>query len=104
MYAIIATGGKQYKVSAGEKLLVENLHLGEGENVVFDQVMMLAEGENIQVGAPVIAGAAVHAKVLGHERGEKIRIIKMKRRKHHIKTQGHRQGYTSVEITEIKQQ
>ncbi len=102
MYAVIKTGGKQYRVSAGDKLNVETLPVEAGGEVQFDQVLMLAEGENIDVGAPYVDGARVTAKVIEHGRGDKIRIVKFKRRKHYRRTMGHRQNYTRVEITGVQ--
>ena len=102
MYAVIKTGGKQYRVSAGDKLNVETLPVKTGGDVQFDQVLMLAEGENIDVGAPYVDGARVTAKVIEHGRGDKIRIVKFKRRKHYRRTMGHRQNYTRVEITGVQ--
>ena len=101
MYAVVKTGGKQYRVSAGEKLKVEQIPADIGAEVVLDQVLLLANGEDITMGAPLVNGAAVTARVLGHGRGEKIRIFKMRRRKHYRKTQGHRQNYTEIEIVGI---
>lgn len=101
MYAIVKTGGKQYRVSAGAKLQVEKLEAEIGAEVVFDQVLMVVDGENVSMGKPLLAGATVKAKVLGHKRGEKLKIFKMRRRKHFRKTLGHRQDYTQVEISGI---
>jgi large subunit ribosomal protein L21 len=103
MYAVIKTGGKQYRVSAGEKLKVEQIPADIGAEIVLDQVLMLADGEAITLGAPLVSGAAVTVKVVGHGRGEKVRIYKMRRRKHYRKTQGHRQNYTEIEIVGIKE-
>lgn len=98
MYAVIKTGGKQYRVIPGERLKVEKL-LGEvGSDVTIDQVLMLADGDNVTIGAPLIAGASVPAKVLSHGRGDKVMIFKFRRRKHYRKTQGHRQDYTEIQI------
>ena len=101
MYAVIQTGGKQYRVKSGEQLKVELLAAEVGATVSFDRVLMLGEGEGVKVGAPFLDGAAVKATVLAQGRGEKIRIFKMRRRKHYAKTQGHRQGFTEVRIDEI---
>ena len=101
MYAVIQTGGKQYRVKSGEQLKVELLSAEVGATVSFDRVLMLGEGEGIKVGAPFVSGAAVKATVVAQGRGEKIRIFKMRRRKHYAKTQGHRQGFTEVRIDEI---
>ena len=102
MYAVIKTGGKQYRVSAGEKLKVEQLAADIGSEIVLDQVLLLANGEDVTMGAPLVSGAAVTAKVVSHGRGEKVRIFKMRRRKHYRKTQGHRQNYTEIEILGIR--
>ncbi len=101
MYAIVKTGGKQYRVSAGEKLQVEKLQAEVGAEVVFDQILMVVDGENVSMGKPLVAGASVKAKVLSHNRGEKIKIFKMRRRKHFRKTLGHRQDYTQIEISAV---
>jgi large subunit ribosomal protein L21 len=101
MYAVIQTGGKQYRVKSGEQLKIEALPAEVGAAVSFDRVLMLGEGDGIRVGAPFVAGAAVKATVVSQGRGEKIRIFKLRRRKHFAKTQGHRQSYTEVRIDEI---
>ena len=101
MYAVIQTGGKQYRVKSGEQLKVELLAVEVGATVSFDRVLMLGEGEGVRVGAPFVAGATVKATVVAQGRGEKIRIFKLRRRKHYAKTQGHRQGFTEVRIDEI---
>ena len=101
MYAVIQTGGKQYRVKSGEQLKVELLSAEIGATVSFDRVLMLGEGDGVRVGAPFLDGAAVKATVVAQGRGEKIRIFKLRRRKHFAKTQGHRQGYTEVRIDEI---
>ena len=101
MYAVVKTGGKQYRVSAGEKLKVEQIAADVGAEIVLDQVVFVANGENMTVGTPLIGGATVTAKVISHGRGEKVRIFKMRRRKHYRKTQGHRQNYTEIEIVGI---
>ena len=101
MYAVVKTGGKQYRVKSGEQLKVELLAAEVGATVSFDRVLMLGEGDGVRVGAPFLDGAAVKATVVSQGRGEKIRIFKMRRRKHYAKTQGHRQGYTEVRIDEI---
>ncbi len=101
MYAVIKTGGKQYKVAVGDWLKIETLAAEVGSTVSFDEVLMVGEGEQITVGTPRVAGGLVNAEVLGHGRGEKIRIIKHRRRKHYHKEQGHRQNFTEVKITEI---
>jgi large subunit ribosomal protein L21 len=101
MYAVIQTGGKQYRVKSGEQVKVEALPAEVGAAVSFDRVLMLGEGEGVRIGAPFVAGAAVKATVVSQGRGEKIRIFKLRRRKHFAKTQGHRQSYTEVRIDEI---
>jgi large subunit ribosomal protein L21 len=101
MYAVIKTGGKQYRVAPGEKLKVEQIPADVGAEVVLDQVLMVGDGESVRVGQPVVAGASVKATVLAHGRGDKIQIFKMRRRKHYQKHQGHRQGYTEIKIDGI---
>jgi large subunit ribosomal protein L21 len=101
MYAVIKTGGRQYRVMQGETLRVEKLEAEVGAAVTFDQVLMVGEGEGVTVGSPLVAGASVAATVKAHGRGDKVRIIKFRRRKHHQKQMGHRQHYTEVEITGI---
>lgn len=101
MYAVIKTGGKQYRVAPGEKLKVESLAAEVGAEVVLDQVLMFADGDNVSFGSPMLAGATVKATVVSHGRGEKIHIFKMRRRKHYKKSQGHRQNYTELQINGI---
>ncbi len=101
MYAVIKTGGKQYKVIPGQTLKVEKLPVEEGQAVDFDDVLLLADGANVTVGTPFVANAKVKAEVVSHGRGKKVKILKFKRRKHHMKRQGHRQDFTEVKITEI---
>ena len=101
MYAVIKTGGKQYRVSAGEKLKVEQIPADIGAEIVLSEVLLLANGEDLTLGTPLISGAAVTAKVVSHGRGEKVHIYKMRRRKHYRKSQGHRQNYTEIEIVGI---
>ena len=101
MYAIIKTGGKQYRVSSGEQVRVESLPAEVGAAVAFDQVLMVGAGDAVKVGAPLVGGAQVKATVLGHGRGDKVKIFKLRRRKHFQKSQGHRQGYTEVRIDDI---
>lgn len=101
MYAVVKTGGKQYRVSAGTKIKVEQLPAEVGSEVTFDQVLMIAEDGSVKLGTPLLSGATVKAKVLSQGRGDKIRIFKMRRRKHYRKTQGHRQNFTELEITGI---
>ena len=101
MYAVVKTGGKQYRVSAGEKLKVEQIPADVGSEIVLDQVLVVADGEAVKLGTPLIDGASVKAKVVAQGRGDKVRIFKMRRRKHYRKTQGHRQNYTELEILGI---
>ncbi len=101
MYAVIETGGKQYRVSHGEKLKIELLPVQEGDEFNFDKILMIAEDSNIQVGKPYVEKARVAAKVVRHGRGDKIRIVKMRRRKNSRRINGHRQHFTEVEITSI---
>ena len=100
-YAVIKTGGKQYRVQQGDVLRVELLDAEEGANVSFDQVLLVGSGDSVNVGVPTVAGATVTATVRRHGRADKIRIIKFRRRKHHKKQMGHRQHFTEVEITGI---
>ena len=102
MYAIIETGGKQYRVAEGQTLKIEKLEVEAGHTVDFDRVLMVGEGESARVGAPLVDGAKVVAEVLEHGRADKIRIIKFKRRKHQMKRQGHRQYYTQVKIMKVE--
>ena len=101
MYAVIMTGGKQYRVSQGDKVRVENLDAAEGDSIELDKVLMVVDGDDIKIGAPVLDGGKVTAQVKAHGRGDKVEIIKFRRRKHHMKRQGHRQAYTELEITGI---
>jgi len=101
MYAVIKTGGKQYRVSPGDKLKVETIDAEVGASFDFDTVLMISDGDNLTVGAPTIASAKVTAEVVAHGRGKKVEIIKFKRRKHHQKRTGHRQNFTQVEIQSI---
>jgi large subunit ribosomal protein L21 len=101
MYAVIQTGGKQYRVKSGEQVKVELLPADVGATISFDQVLMLGEGDAARVGAPFVSGAKVKATVVAQGRGDKVRIFKMRRRKHYAKTQGHRQSFTEVRIDEI---
>jgi large subunit ribosomal protein L21 len=101
MYAVIKTGGKQYKVAPGEKLKVEQIPADVGAEVILDQVLLVGEGDSVRLGQPVVAGATVKATVVAHGRGEKVKIFKMRRRKHYQKHQGHRQNYTELRIDSI---
>ena len=101
MYAVIETGGKQYRVTEGQYLKVEKLGLEEGASLEIDKVLMVANGDDVKIGAPYVAGGKVTAKVKSVGRGKKIRTIKFRRRKHSRTTQGHRQSFTEIEITGI---
>jgi len=101
MYAVIVTGGKQYKVAEGDLLKVEKIEQATGENINFEQVLLVADGENIKIGTPIVAGATVSAEIIEQGRHAKIRIIKFKRRKHYMRRQGHRQWFTKIKITKI---
>ena len=101
MFAVVRTGGKQYKVAVGDKLKVEKLAAEAGSDIALDQVLMVADGDDVSVGAPVLEGRTVGAKVVSHGKGDKIRVFKMKRRKGYRRTQGHRQQFTELEITSI---
>ncbi len=101
MYAVIQTGGKQHRVAEGDTLKVEKLAADEGAAVELDKVLLVADGDDIKVGAPYVEGGKVTATVKSHGRGKKVNIIKFKRRKQHLKRQGHRQWYTELQITGI---
>ena len=101
MYAVIKTGGKQYRVAPGEKIKIEQIPADVGSQIVIDQVLMVGEGESVKVGNPLVSGAKVTATVFAHGRGVKIRIFKLRRRKHYQKTQGHRQNYTEIRVDAI---
>jgi len=101
MYAVIKTGGKQYRVASGAKLKIEQVSADVGSEIVIDQVLMVADGEKVALGTPLVAGASVKAKIVSHGRGDKVHIFKMRRRKHYRKSQGHRQNYTEIEILGI---
>lgn len=101
MYAVIKTGGKQYRVAEGESLKVEKLDVEEGASVEFDTVLMIADGDQVRVGAPYVEGARVTATVKTQGRSPKVLIVKFRRRKHYRKTQGHRQSYTELRISGI---
>ncbi len=103
MYAVIKSGGKQYRVASGEKVRVELLSAEVGAAVSFDEVVLVGEGDSIKIGAPLVSGAKVKATVLAHGRGDKVKIFKLRRRKHYQKTQGHRQSYTEVRVDDIVQ-
>jgi large subunit ribosomal protein L21 len=101
MYAVIRTGGKQYKVAAGETVRVEQIQVPEGEEVVIDEVLAVGEGADLKVGNPLVSGASVKATVVKQGKDDKVRIFKMRRRKHYKKSQGHRQTYTELHISAV---
>jgi len=101
MYAVIKTGGKQYKVAAGEKIKVEQLAADVGQQITLDQVLAIGGGAELTVGTPLVSGATVVATVVAHGRHDKVRIFKMRRRKHYQKRQGHRQNFTEIEIGSV---
>ena len=101
MYAVVKTGGKQYRVAVGEKLKVEQIPADVDSQIIIDQVFMVGEGESVKIGTPVVAGATVTATVVSHGRHDKVKIFKMRRRKHYQKHQGHRQNYTELRIEAI---
>jgi len=101
MYAVIKTGGKQYRVKEGQTLKVEKLNADKGNSIELNEVLMFADGENIKIGAPYVEGGSVSATIEDHGRGDKVRIIKFNRRKHFRKQMGHRQSYTEIKITGI---
>lgn len=101
MYAVIKTGGKQYRVAAGDKLKVEKLVGDVGSEITIDKVLLVSDGENTTIGAPLVKGASVQAKVVAHGRADKVLIFKMRRRKHYRKTQGHRHSFTEIQIEKI---
>ena len=103
MYAVIKSGGKQYRVESGAQLRVESLAADVGAAVSFDEVLLVGTGDAVKVGAPLVSGAKVKATVVAHGRGEKVKIFKMRRRKHYQKSQGHRQNFTEVRIDDIVQ-
>ena len=98
MYAVIKTGGKQYKVAAGEKIKIEQIAADVGQEITIDQVLAIGAGAELKVGTPLVTGASVVATVVAHGRHDKVRIFKMRRRKHYQKRQGHRQNYTEIQI------
>jgi large subunit ribosomal protein L21 len=101
MYAVIKTGGKQYRVAAGEKIKVEQIAADVGQEIVIDQVLAVGNGSEIKVGTPLVSGATVTVTVVAHGRHDKVRIFKMRRRKHYQKRQGHRQNFTELQIASI---
>ena len=101
MYAVVKTGGKQYRVAAGDKIKVEQIAADVGQEIVLEQVVAVFDGDTVKLGTPLVAGASVKAKVLAHGKHDKVRIFKMRRRKHYQKRQGHRQNFTQIEILSI---
>jgi large subunit ribosomal protein L21 len=101
MYAVIKTGGKQYKVAAGEKIKVEQIPAEVGQEITIDQVLAVGDGAALKVGTPLVAGASVKAKIVAQGKHDKVHIFKMRRRKHYQKRQGHRQTYTELEISAV---
>ena len=101
MYAVIKTGGKQYRVASGDKIKVEQIAADIGQEITIDQVLALGTGSDLKIGAPLVSGATVTVKVVSHGKHDKVRIFKMRRRKHYQKHQGHRQAYTEIEIGSI---
>jgi large subunit ribosomal protein L21 len=102
MYAVIKSGGKQYRVEAGKQVRVESLVADVGSAVAFEEVLLVGGGDSVKVGAPLVPGAKVTGTVVAHGRGDKVKIFKLRRRKHYQKTQGHRQNYTEVRIDDIQ--
>jgi large subunit ribosomal protein L21 len=101
MYAVIKTGGKQYKVAAGEKIKIEQIAADVGQEITIDQVLAVGNGADLKVGSPLVAGASVKATVVAQGKHDKVHIFKMRRRKHYRKSQGHRQTYTEVQISAV---
>jgi large subunit ribosomal protein L21 len=101
MYAVIKTGGKQYKVAAGEKIKVEQIAADVGQEIVIDQVLAVGNGADLKVGSPLVAGASVKATVVAQGKHDKVHIFKMRRRKHYRKSQGHRQTFTELQISAV---
>jgi len=101
MYAVIVSGGKQYRLQEGETVKLEKIEAEIGSSINFDQILLVADGENVKIGQPVVEGAKVTAEILSQGRRKKIKILKFKRRKHHMKQMGHRQWFTEVKITGI---
>ena len=101
MYAVIKSGGKQHRVEPGEILRIEKLDLSEGDKIDFDEVMLVGDDKDVQIGSPYLEGSKVSAEVVGHGRGDKVTIIKMRRRKHYRRQAGHRQHYTEIKILDI---
>lgn len=101
MYAVIKTGGKQYRIASGEKLKIEQIPADIGQEITLDQVLSVGEGDQLKIGTPLVAGAVVKATVLAQGRHDKVKIFKMRRRKHYQKRQGHRQNFTELQIAAV---
>lgn len=101
MFAVIVTGGKQYRVEEGQTLKVEKIEVATGESLDFEKVLLIGNGDDVKIGAPVVEGAKVTAEVVTHGRAKKVKILKFKRRKHQMKQMGHRQWFTEIKITGI---
>lgn len=101
MYAVVVTGGKQYRVEEGQTLKVEKLEVATGESIELEKVLLIGNGDDVKIGAPEVAGAKVTAEIVAHGRHKKVKIMKFKRRKHHMKQMGHRQWFTELKITSI---
>ena len=101
MYAVVRTGGKQYRLGVGDSVKVEKLPDEVGNIVELSQILMVSDGSEVKVGTPLVAGASVKVEIVGHGRDKKIRVFKMKRRKKYRRTQGHRQAFTQLKVTEI---
>lgn len=101
MYAVFQSGGKQHRVSEGQIVRLEKLEAATGDVVEFDQVLMVSDGNDVKIGAPLVSGGKVTAEIVDHGRGDKVKIVKFRRRKHSRKQQGHRQWFTEVKITGI---
>lgn len=101
MYAVVVAGGKQYRVEEGQTFKVEKIEVATGESINLERVLLIGNGDDVKIGAPVVEGAKVTAEVVAHGRHKKVKIIKFKRRKHHMKQQGHRQWFTELKITSI---
>jgi large subunit ribosomal protein L21 len=101
MYAVIKTGGKQYRVASGDKIKVEQITADIGQEITIDQVLAVGNGSDLKIGVPLVSGATVKATIVAHGKHEKVRIFKLRRRKHYQKHQGHRQQYTELQIGDI---
>ena len=102
MYAVIVSGGKQYRFSEGQTLKLEKIEAETGASIDFDRILLVADGDDVKIGQPVVKGAKVKAEIIAQGRHKKVKIMKFKRRKHHMKQMGHRQWFTEVKITSIK--